>query len=140
MKAQEKNVPSKSTYRRFNQKLFSRNCKRMVRRKNRRHKVYQCTKLDSEWDKYQVASKAARKVCRNAHNNNLISYKIDDWCLWWEQGYDKVRFITDIFDQDARQKKWKLICNAWQQLMKLDFCNIYKSKQFQIIIYKYLSF
>ena len=75
MRAQEKNVPSKSTSRRFNQKWFSRNCKRMVRRKNRRYKVYQRTKLDSDWrDKYQVASKAARKVCRNAHNNYVDDF------------------------------------------------------------------
>ena len=43
----------------------------------RRHRVYKRTKLDKDWEKYQSASKEARKIGNNAYNtfikNSVIS-------------------------------------------------------------------
>ena len=70
-RARDKNVPSKISSKRFSQRWFNRNCKRMVGRKNRKYKIYQRTKLSSDWSKYQNAAKEARKTCRNAYHKHI---------------------------------------------------------------------
>ena len=68
LNAQNKNVPTKMTSTRYSQPWFDRDCKRSVRKKNRRYRVFKRTKLDKDWEKYKDAAKTARKTCNNAHN------------------------------------------------------------------------
>ena len=79
LNAQNKNVPTKMTSTRYSQPWFNRECKRAVRKRVRRHRVYKRTNLDKDWEKYQAAAKAARKTCNDAYNtyikNNVINEK-----------------------------------------------------------------
>ena len=45
LSGQENNVPSRIISKRFNQRWFNRDCKRMIRKKNIKFKIYQRTKL-----------------------------------------------------------------------------------------------
>ena len=70
-KAEEKHVPTKTTSKRFNQPWFNAACKRVVRKKKRRYKVFQRTRLERDWSRFQGAAKDARKTCQNAYNDYL---------------------------------------------------------------------
>ena len=70
-KAEEKHVPTKTTSKRFNQPWFNTACKRAVRKKKRRYKVFQRTHLKRDWSRFQGAAKDARKTCQNAYNDYL---------------------------------------------------------------------
>ena len=69
--AQNNHVPSKITSKRFNQPWFNRECKRKIRKKARRYKLYKRTKLETDWVKYQEAARCAKKSCTNAYNTYI---------------------------------------------------------------------
>ena len=71
LKAQEKHVPTKMTSKRFNQPWFTQECKRTIRKKIRRYKVFKQTKRQSDWQIFQEASKSARKTCNNAYHTYI---------------------------------------------------------------------
>ena len=78
LKSQSKHVPTKMTSTRYSQPWFNRDCKRSVRKKDRRYRVYKRTRLDKDWDKYKDAAKNARKTCTHAYNNFIKENVIDD--------------------------------------------------------------
>ena len=67
-KAQEKHVPTKTTSKCFSQPWFNAVCKKAVRKKKQRYRVYKRTKLDRDWSKFQEAAKNARKVCQKTYH------------------------------------------------------------------------
>ena len=75
--AQENNVPSKISTKRYNQRWFNRSCKRVVRKKQRLFNKYKRTKRPADWDKYMKAAKKARSTCKQACdkfiNENFLS-------------------------------------------------------------------
>ena len=75
-KALQQHVPSKVTSKRFNQPWFNQECRRAVRMKIRRYRVYKRHKLKGDWIKFQEAAKQCRKVC-NATKTNFITTSID---------------------------------------------------------------
>jgi len=88
-KAQEKHVPTKTTSKRFNQPWFNLVCKRAVRKKKSRYRVYKRTHSDRDWSRYQDAAKNARKTCQRVYND----YIKEDICK--EKGHSK-KFFTFI--------------------------------------------
>jgi len=78
VKAQEKHVPTKNTSKRYNQPWFNQDCKKAVRKKVRRYRVFKRTKLDKDWSNYKQAAKAAQKTCRDTYNNYIKDNIIED--------------------------------------------------------------
>ena len=78
LNAQDKHVPTKTTSQRFNQPWFNVVCKKAIRKKSRRYRVYKRTKLDQDWKRYQQAAKFARKTCQNVYNTYIKENICDD--------------------------------------------------------------
>ncbi|XP_066911593.1 uncharacterized protein [Clytia hemisphaerica] len=68
---EDKHVPTKTTSQRFHQPWFNVVCKKAVRKKSRRYRVYKRTKLDRDWKRYQEAAKFARKTSQNVYNTYI---------------------------------------------------------------------
>jgi len=66
-------VPSKTTSTRYSKPWISKECKRLIRIKNRRYKNFKRTKQKCDWEKYQEAARASKKACTNAYNNFIKS-------------------------------------------------------------------
>ena len=66
--ARDTHVPSKYTSTRYSQPWFNINCKRAVRKKARRFRVYKRTNLPKDYEKYKIAQKEARLKCREAYH------------------------------------------------------------------------
>ena len=85
-KAEEKHVPTKTTTKRFNQPWFNTTCKRAVRKKKRRYRVFQRTHLERDWTRFQAAAKDARKTCQNVYYDYLKKN------IYQEKGHSKKFF------------------------------------------------
>lgn len=74
----QKHVPSKAISTRFNQPWFNRACKKMARKKRRSYKLYQRTRLDTDWDIYMKNVKKCQKTCKDAYNQHVQDSLISD--------------------------------------------------------------
>ena len=68
LNAQEQHVPTKMSSKRFSQPWFNQACKRAVRKKVRRYRVFKRTKNHNDWIKFQEEAKKARKTCNENYN------------------------------------------------------------------------
>eukprot|EP00111_Clytia_hemisphaerica_P014427 TCONS_00042481-protein len=75
--ARDKHVPSKFTSTRYSQPWFNTDCKRAVKKKKRRYRVYKRTKLEKDREKYKSAEKEARTKCKEAYNNYIKENILD---------------------------------------------------------------
>ena len=53
LRLQDKYVPTRITSKRYSQPWFNRDCKRIIRKKIRRYRVFKRTKLDKDWIRYK---------------------------------------------------------------------------------------
>ena len=65
--AQKHHIPTKITSKRFSQPWFNQACKRVVRKKVRRNRVFKRTKKQEDWQNFQEAARNARSTCNNAY-------------------------------------------------------------------------
>jgi len=73
--AQDKHVPSKLSSSRYSKPWVNRECKRLIRQKNRWYKNFKRTNKRQDWENFQKAARTSKKACTNACNDFIKTTK-----------------------------------------------------------------
>ena len=83
-------IPSKFTSTRYSQPWITRECKRIIRMKQRAYNRAKRTKLQNDWDYFKTLVKTARKACISAYNQYISD------CVSTDIKNNPKRFFTFI--------------------------------------------